>query len=56
VSRNHAELHRRDDGWHIVDLGSTNGIRVNEEVVTSAPLRTSDVLEIGEVRFRFVEY
>ena len=56
VSRNHAELHRRDDGWHIVDLGSTNGVRVNEKVVTSAPLRTSDVLEIGEVRFRFVEY
>jgi hypothetical protein len=56
VSRNHAELHRKDDGWHIVDLGSTNGVRVNDEVVTSALLRTSDVLEIGEVRFRFVEY
>lgn len=56
VSRNHAELHRRDDGWYIVDLASTNGIRLNEEAVTNAHLKTSDIVEIGEVRFRFVEF
>lgn len=56
VSRHHAELNRRDDGWHIVDLASTNGVRVNDAPVSAAPLKSSDILEIGEVRFRFVEY
>lgn len=56
VSRNHAELHRREDGWYIVDLASTNGVRVNDQPVTSAVIKNGDLLEIGEVRFRFVEY
>lgn len=56
VSRHHAELNRRDDGWHIVDLASTNGVRVNDAPVSAAPLKSSDLVEIGEVRFRFVEY
>lgn len=53
VSRNHAELHRRDDTWHIVDLGSTNGVRVNDETVSSAAVKAGDLVEIGEVRLRF---
>ena len=56
VSRNHAELHRRDDGWHLVDLGSTNGVRVNDTTVSHAVLGNRDIIEVGEVRFRFVEY
>ncbi len=56
VSRNHAELHRRDDGWHLVDLGSTNGVRVNDATVSHAVLGNRDIIEVGEVRFRFVEY
>jgi len=56
VSRNHAELHRRDDGWHLVDLGSTNGVRVNDATISNAVLGSGDIIEVGEVRFRFVEY
>ena len=29
VSRKHAELRREESGWQVVDLGSTNGIKVN---------------------------
>src|SRR6202012_2745399 len=36
VSRRHAELRRSDSGdWQIVDLGSTNGIKVNGGRVSS---------------------
>lgn len=56
VSRNHAELHHRDDGWHLVDLGSTNGLRINDTVVSNGLLKSNDIIEIGEVRFRFIEY
>ena len=38
VSRRHAELRREDGGWQIVDLGSTNGIKVNGRRVDNQPL------------------
>ena len=30
ASRHHARFERRDDGWWVVDVGSTNGIFVND--------------------------
>src|SRR5215217_6282516 len=40
VSRRHAEVRPTDDGWTIVDLGSTNGVTVNgRRIRGSAPLR-----------------
>jgi len=33
VSREHAELRSSGAGWKIVDLGSTNGIKVNRRRV-----------------------
>jgi adenylate cyclase len=47
VSRNHAEIRRGPDGWHIHDLNSTNGVEVNRVAVRSAPLEAGDRVTIG---------
>jgi hypothetical protein len=47
ISRRHAEVRRADDGWQIVDLGSTNGIKVNGRRVDSQALRPGDQVTIG---------
>lgn len=51
VSRFHCIL--EDVGGKIVvrDLGSTNGTRLNDEAITTAPLRTGDHLAIGGFTF-----
>ncbi len=54
VSRRHAELRRSDTGdWQIVDLGSTNGIKVNGRRVSSSRLRPGDEVTIGTTSFVF---
>ena len=54
VSRRHAELRRADTGdWQIVDLGSTNGIKVNGRRVTSSRLRPGDEVTVGTTTFLF---
>jgi pSer/pThr/pTyr-binding forkhead associated (FHA) protein len=53
VSRRHAELRREDGAWQIVDLGSTNGIKVNGRRVTNAPLRPGDQVTIGVTDLTF---
>jgi hypothetical protein len=53
VSRRHAELRREDSGWQIVDLGSTNGIKVNGRRVDSQPLRQGDQITIGVTDLTF---
>lgn len=56
ISREHAEVHREGDGrLRLIDLGSANGVRVNQEDVENAVLSSGDVIELGQVRFRFVE-
>jgi Protein of unknown function (DUF3662)/FHA domain len=54
VSRRHAEV-RKDDGggWQIVDLGSTNGIKVNGRRVDNQPLRPGDQVTIGTTDLTF---
>jgi adenylate cyclase len=47
VSRNHAEIRRGPDGWHLHDLQSTNGVEINRVPVRSAPLRPGDRITIG---------
>jgi adenylate cyclase len=47
VSRHHARLEQRGDTWWVVDLGSTNGIKVNSKYVTDALLSDGDELQIG---------
>ncbi len=54
VSRRHAELRRGDTGdWQIVDLGSTNGIKVNGRRLSSSRLRPGDEVTIGTTTFLF---
>lgn len=54
VSRRHAELRQRSSGdWEIVDLNSTNGIKVNGRRVTSSRLENGDRVTIGTTTFRF---
>jgi len=55
VSRRHAAFMRLDEGWVIVDLGSTNGTRVNGEPVERRRLHDGDVIEIGLVRLVYHE-
>jgi len=56
ISSNHAEIHRRREGsFYIVDLASANGVYVNDAKVSQLELRDGDLIELGEVRLRFVE-
>lgn len=49
VSREHAALVRRGDGWWVVDLGSTNGTRVNGVRAAEQPVAPGDRIELGDV-------
>lgn len=53
VSRKHAELRRDGDEWSVVDLGSTNGIKVNGRRVESARLSPGDEITFGLTRLTF---
>ena len=54
VSGHHAEIHMaRDGSFAITDLGSGNGIVLNGKRATQGGLREGDLIELGEVRFRF---
>ena len=54
VSRRHASLERRGDGWVVVDLGSTNFTRVNgRRVRREHELSHGDELSFGRARLVF---
>lgn len=53
VSRNHAEVRPQGDGYIVVDLGSTNGTRVNGVRITQHELRDGDELMFGNTRMIF---
>ena len=49
VSRDHAVLLRRNDGWFIADTGSKMGVYVNgERTVGRCPVGVGDVITMGE--------
>ena len=48
VSREHAALVRRSDTWWVVDLGSTNGTRVNGVQAAEQPIAIGDRIEFGD--------
>ncbi len=47
VSRRHAELRREGRGWEVIDLGSTNGIKVNGRRQDHARLKPGDRITLG---------
>jgi hypothetical protein len=53
VSRRHAELRRVGEAWTVVDLGSTNGVRLNRRRVDEAPLQHGDTITVGLVDLTF---
>jgi hypothetical protein len=53
VSRHHAEIRPHGDGYLLVDLGSTNGTRVNGVRVDRHELGDGDELTFGNTRIRF---
>ena len=53
VSRRHAQVRREGDAIFVVDLGSTNGTRVNGMVVREHRLGAGDVVSIGTTSLRF---
>jgi pSer/pThr/pTyr-binding forkhead associated (FHA) protein len=55
VSRLHCEIHSLGEGrFEIVDKASSNGVRVNGRELKRGIVEAGDIIELGDVRFRFV--
>lgn len=54
ASRRHAEVRPSSDGgWVVVDLGSTNGTKVNGSAVSEHRLQIGDTIGVGDTVLRF---
>ena len=53
VSFAHARVEDRGDAWAVVDLGSTNGTRVDEERAAQAVLHHGTKIQVGTTVLRF---
>ena len=53
VSRRHAELHAVGDDYELVDLGSTNGSKINGQRVRRQILSDGDQVTFGAITLRF---
>ncbi len=54
-SRDHAEVYFAESGWHLRDLKSLNGTRLNGELVAGEiELATGSEIQIGKTRYLFV--
>lgn len=55
VSRMHCEIHALGESrFEIVDKGSSNGVRVNGSDLRRGIIEAGDIIELGDVRFKFV--
>jgi adenylate cyclase len=50
VSRKHARFEPRNNAWWIIDLKSTNGVKVNGNLVTEAQVNSGDTIHVGSVQ------
>src|SRR3954452_14409268 len=50
VSRKHARFEARDGHWFIVDLKSTNGVKVNGNLIAESTVSPGDKILIGSVQ------
>jgi len=50
VSRKHAKFELRDEYWWIVDLKSTNGVKLNGNLVTEGQVAAGDKISVGSVQ------
>lgn len=53
MSRKHCRIDRTPAGWRVVDLGSRNGVFINDEKHPERDLRTGDILKIGNIPVEF---
>jgi hypothetical protein len=53
VSRRHARVDPSGDGFLLVDMGSHNGTRVGDHLVSKHLLRPGDVIGLGEIALSF---
>ena len=53
VSRNHAELRQRGQGYHLVDLNSTNGTFLDDIRIDSIAIQPGVTFRLGRTRMRF---
>lgn len=55
VSRNHAVISRRIDGWYVYDISMKSATKVNgEDVEKNAVINNGDILTFGLMQYRFV--
>lgn len=55
VSRRHAKVVSRKEGYFVEDLGSTNGSYVNDDEVKSRQLMNGDLIKIGGAILKFLQ-
>ncbi|MBQ8503948.1 MAG: FHA domain-containing protein [Clostridia bacterium] len=54
VSRSHAVISRRIDGWYVYDLNSKSGIKVNGVVCEKkSTINNGDIISLSNIPFRF---
>jgi predicted component of type VI protein secretion system len=53
VSRLHARVFLDDGVWHVEDLGSTNGTRVNNSRIERCALNDGDTVAFGRVCYKY---
>lgn len=53
ASREHAEVSRSGDSWYVTDMGSQNGVMVNDKKITQEKLSEGDKLIVGQTVFKF---
>ena len=54
ISRRHARIEIRSGGYYLVDMHSTNGTYVNDELVQDCQLRRGDQIKIGDTILKFL--
>jgi adenylate cyclase len=50
VSRKHARFEPRNGAWWIIDLKSTNGVKLNGNLITEAQVQAGDAISVGSVQ------
>ncbi len=54
ASRNHARIIKSKNDYHLIDLGSFNGTKLNDKSINNAILRHDDVIRIGFTKLVFL--
>lgn len=55
ISRSHSRVVKEEEQYFILDLESKNGTRLNGKSIQKALLQSGDVLEIGKVKYNFID-